>query len=326
MSTIVFEDRTVARAEGESVLDALLRAGASVPHSCKAGACQACMMEMVEGDAGPDAQAGLRPSYVARHLFLACQCRPAGDVSVRLPGPGQDCAAVLRSVAPLAADVDAVVLEIEDDPAAYRAGQYVTLIRPEDGLARSYSIANLPDRDGVLELHVRRFPGGRMSGWLHDLPPGAPLRLRGPAGDCVYDSGAPEAPLLLAGTGTGLAPLLGVARDALRCGHAGPIRLFHGARDADGLYLADALRALAGDHANLDCRFSVLGLTEDDGDMLAGSIADRAQEALRQLGPALANVYFCGAPDLVKDLKMKAFIAGVPSKAIHSDPFLPPAD
>ena len=106
----------------------------------------------------------------------------------------------------------------------YQPGQYVQLRRP-DGLARSYSLASLP-REGWLELHVRRVTDGRMSSWIFDeLHVGGRLELRGPFGDCHYEPGRPEQPLLLAGLGTGLAPLYGIARDALESGHTGPVQL-----------------------------------------------------------------------------------------------------
>ena len=144
-----------------------------------------------------------------------------------------------------------------EGPFDYRAGQYLTLLRG-DGLARSYSLASLPGEE-ALELHVRLLPGGEMSGWLGtQARPGEAVRIQGPVGECFYVPGQPEQPLLLAGTGTGLAPLYGVVRDALAEGHTGPIWLFHGARERRGLYLVEALRELASRHPNLHYRPSVL--------------------------------------------------------------------
>lgn len=133
---------------------------------------------------------------------------------------------------------------VVDPSFAYEPGQFLTLLRG-DGLARSYSIASQPD-DEHLELHVRLVPGGAMSGWLASPEAlGAALQVRGPSGSCFYVKGRPEQPLLLAGTGTGLAPLWAIARAALAAGHTGPIRLFHGARSAAGLYFIDELSDLA---------------------------------------------------------------------------------
>ena len=51
------------------------------------------------------------------------------------------------------------------------------LVTVLQGLTRSYSLASLP-REGTLELHVRRIPGGSMSGWLFDrAKPGDAVQL-----------------------------------------------------------------------------------------------------------------------------------------------------
>ena len=129
-----------------------------------------------------------------------------------------------------------------DAPISFRPGQYVTIMRED--LARSYSIASLPE-EGELELHVRRISGGKMSGWLHDeASAGERVTVLGPSGECFYVPGKEDQPMLLVGTGTGLAPLYGILRDALRQGHRGPIHLFHGALHKGGLYLVDELRRL----------------------------------------------------------------------------------
>src|SRR5690606_19607121 len=100
---------------------------------------------------------------------------------------------------------------------------------------------------------------------------------------------------------------------------------FHGGLTPDALYAADALRALAADHGNLDVRFSALTLPQDAGDIAAGNIVDHVMAALPALDLKRTQAFFCGAPDLVAALKKKAFLAGIGSRAIHADPFLPSA-
>ncbi|NOK23451.1 2Fe-2S iron-sulfur cluster-binding protein, partial [Corallococcus carmarthensis] len=243
---------------GETVLDGLLRQGVHVPHACRAGACQSCLMRATSGPVPEAAQVGLKDTLRARGYFLACACRPQEGTALEVAGASElRVPARVVDLESLSGDVLAVRLEVET-PLDYRAGQYVTVVRA-DGLARSYSLASLP-REGRLELHVRLVPGGAMSGWFaRDVRPGERVHVQGPAGDCFYVPGQPEAPLLLAGTGTGLAPLYGILRDALEEGHTGPIHLFHGALEPRGLYLVDALRALAGRHPNLHYRPCVLG-------------------------------------------------------------------
>ncbi|WP_426755529.1 2Fe-2S iron-sulfur cluster-binding protein [Myxococcus sp. Y35] len=303
---------------GESVLDALLRQGVSVPNACRAGACQSCLMRAVAGPVPEAAQAGLKETLRAQGYFLACTCRPpegtvlevTGAEALRVP-------ARIATLTPLSPSVLRVRLET-DSPLSYRAGQYLSLIR-SDGLTRSYSLASLP-REDALELHVRLLSGGAMSGWLaHDARPGDRLQVQGPVGSCFYVPGRPEQPLLLAGTGTGLAPLYGIVRDALEAGHAGPIWLFHGARTPEGLYLTDALRALAEQHPQLHYRPCVLeGGTRD--------VAEGALDVLIRAEcprPVGWRAWLCGDGPLVLSLRKKLFLAGLSLKELHVDAFLP---
>jgi len=49
MPTITFDNRSYTLTPGETVLDGLTRNGVSIPHSCKAGACQSCLMRATAG-------------------------------------------------------------------------------------------------------------------------------------------------------------------------------------------------------------------------------------------------------------------------------------
>lgn len=201
---------------------------------------------------------------------------------------------------------------------SYRAGQFVNLSRA-DGLTRSYSLASLP-REECLELHVREVPHGRMSAWLcRELRPGDVLSLRGPAGECFYTAENQEQPLVLAGTGTGLAPLYGIVRDALSQGHQGPIELLHGARDEAGLYYEEELRALAAKHANLRYTRCVL-----QGEAREGLEVGELPKLVKAHVPNAKGwrAYLCGDPNLVKSLKRALFLGGASLQEIFADPFV----
>ncbi|MFO0610835.1 MAG: 2Fe-2S iron-sulfur cluster binding domain-containing protein [Polyangiales bacterium] len=321
MPTLTWQGRALALDAGETVLDVLDRAGERVASSCRVGACQSCLVRARGGAPPAGAQKGLRPALAEQGYFLACQARPDNDLEA---APADDLprvrAAVVRVERP-AADVARIFLAPEA-PFAYRAGQFVHVARA-DGLTRPYSLAGVPD-DAHLELHVRRAPGGAMSGYLCDaLAPGDVLTLRGPAGSCCYENGRPSQPLVLAGTGTGLAPLLGVARDALARGHEGPITLLHGAVTAAGLYADDVLTALAARHPTL--RYAPSVLDAPPGDPRGGAIRERLGRALRE-APG-ARVFLCGPPETVGPMQRDAFLGGVKLRDLLVDAFVtaPPA-
>jgi NAD(P)H-flavin reductase/ferredoxin len=324
MFKVEFSGQELTLLAGESVLDGLLRHGIPVPHSCKAGVCHSCMMQAPNQTVPARAQAGLKDSLKAQGYFLACVCHPQNMLSIRTPGADAQVHATIASVSPLSDTVVRVRLAISSQ-LEYRAGQFVTLLR-EDGLARSYSLASLP-AEGALELHVRKVQGGAMSSWLYDdARAQTTMRIQGPSGQCFYIPGNPDQPLLLAGTGTGLAPLYGIVRDALSQGHKGPIRLFHGAVDPSGLYLVDELRALSRRHAHVEYVPSVLKIGPAAADAFPMEVGALDATVLSRC-PSLQGWkgYLCGDPALVNQLRKKLFIAGMPSRHIYADPFVPSA-
>jgi len=315
-----FEGRDYELNSGESVLDCLDRHQAGVASFCRNGVCQTCLLRSEEGAVPAAAQQGLKETWKAQGWFLSCMCRPAADMRVtRCEGAGQHVARVLE-VHSLSARVLRVRLT---RPAGfdYAAGQFIQLSRPADGLMRPYSLASTPD-EPFLELHVARLADGRFSGWLAGAQ-GEEVTLRGPFGECFYVHEPVARPLLLVGTGTGLAPLYGVLRTAIAAGHAAAMRLIHGAADAEGLYLWSALRALAGTHRQLECSASV-----QDGKVEHGMSSEPLQALVRNCDLPLADarIYVCGNPDFVRGLRKQLYLAGTPLARIHADPFLPPAD
>lgn len=320
MPRITFDGKSYTLNGGETVLEGLLRQGAALTYSCKAGVCRSCMVRARSGEIPPAAQAGLKESWKARGYLMACVCVPPDDLELVAAGEELRTAAAITALKPLSHDVMEARLACRA-PIDFRAGQYVTVVR-SDGLARSYSIASLP-QDGELELHVRRIAQGKMSSWFHEeARPGDEVTLLGPSGECFYVAGREDQPLLLAGTGTGLAPLYGIVRDSLRSGHRGPVHLFHGALHDRGLYLVDELRELSKRYANFRYTPSVLNGT-GSGEIAVGPIdrviADHVPDASGWRG------FVCGDPNLVRDLKKTLFLSGMASRDIHSDAFVPAA-
>jgi CDP-4-dehydro-6-deoxyglucose reductase, E3 len=296
---------------GESVLDGLLRAGVPIPNACRAGACGSCMLRTLVGEIPAKAQLGLKPTWKDRAYFLACVCHPTSDMEVAAVGDDVEVAARIVDTGFIGGNVLRVRIGL-DAPFAFRGGQYLTLLRP-DRVARSYSIASLPE-DGYIELHVRLLPGGRMSDWLRNVRSGQSVRVLGPSGDCFYSGDDRDQPLLLVGTGTGLAPLYAILRDALRADHQGPIHLFHGAVREDGLYMQAELQAMAEAHPNLCYTPTLLAL---DG---------RIDEVVARQGPAKnSRAYLCGDPTVVNALRKQLYLGGLPLSNIQADAFLPAA-
>lgn len=318
MAKLHYNNQTFSSDDGESVLDCLLRHNIDYPHSCRSGICQACLMKITEGPIDSKWQQDLPDTLKSQGYFLACQAQPSVDLRL-MSADASECEqkAEILAITPLTYNVIKVKLSAEnlDD---WLAGQYLNLVNPQ-GVCRSYSIANIPQIDGFIELHIKLQKQGAMSQWFAEKAnTEGVVSIRGPFGKCYYfNPDNLSFDMLLAGTGTGLAPLIGIIKSALNKGHQGKITLLHGGLQDDDIYYVDEIKSLSSLHQNFAYFPCVL---KSEGQYPQANIT-------QQLLPHLSNisntqVYVCGPSDMTKTLKTKAFLAGIPSAKIYSDAFI----
>ncbi|ATY13426.1 oxidoreductase [Amycolatopsis sp. AA4] len=324
--------REVLCEDDQPMLDAFLRAGVWMPNSCNQGTCGTCKLRVVDGavDHRDSPADTLTEDERAAGLALACQARLRSDVVVETTGGGRathplrDLAATVREIRDIARDTRRLRLGLPE-PLAFHAGQYVELTVPGAGVRRQYSLVNTADEDKVLELHVRLVPGGAATEqWIFaGLAVGDQVQVTGPLGDFFLpppdeDDGGPMA---LIGGGTGLAPLIGLARTALRRDPARKVLLYHGVRGAADLYDLDLMADLAGSYPG----FSFLPVLSDepDGTHRTGFPTDRFLEDV----PSARgwSGWLCGPPPMV-EAGVKAFKRRrMAPRRIHRENFTPAA-
>jgi len=318
MPTISFEGQDFFCAEDETILECMTRHGVLLPSSCQSGACQTCMIRALEGRPPAASQNGLKDTLKEQNFFLACICKPEEDMTIGLSSISPSHTVVVVEKVLLNESVVRIRL-LKPADFTYKAGQFINLQRPSDELTRSYSLASVPG-DDFLELHIKRVPDGQMSGWVFDtLQADDEVKFFGPAGDCFYVAGKPEQPLLLIGTGTGLAPLYGILRDVLSQGHTGPVHLFHASLAASGLYLERELRDFTAQYPHFTYTPCVMHGDMPEGGR-QGNIADIPAQMLGSF--AGYRVFICGDPPIVNALRQKSFLGGASMQDIFSDPFV----
>lgn len=300
-------------APASNLLDALLQAGVALPFSCRSGSCHACLVRCLRGeplDAKPEA---LDAQRRAQGWRLACQCRVTEDLAVEVFDPSHDgLPARVEACDWLSPSVLRLRL-VPERPLRYRAGQHLVLWSAE-GVARPYSLASLPGEDPWLEFHLDCRQGGVFSEAARQLRVGAELRLGELRGGALhYDPDWQARPLLLLAAGTGLAPLYGVLREALRQEHRGAIRLIHLAAGGDEHYLAGPLSALAERHPQLQVTFWSAA-------ELPAALADL------QLVSRQTLALLCGHPASVDTFARRLYLAGLPRNQMFADLFLPRVD
>lgn len=319
MIRLTIEENSYACRPEESVLDVLLRENINISYACRKGTCHSCMARSLDTASPRLAQAGLKDTLKKQNHFLACQCYPKRDMTIKLPDQS-DFYAMGTVIVNKSLNRNTILLIITiKEVYEFKAGQFVNLQRA-DGLTRSYSIANIPRESNTLEFHIRRLHGGRFSEWVHtELKSGDSLAVSEPRGHCFYLPERKEQGMLLVGTGTGLAPLAGILTDALACGHSGPIRLFHGSREIGDLYRIDEMRELARRHKNFSYTPCVSSCPAPEG-FTNGRASDVALASIPDLKGW--RIFLCGHPEMVNQTKKMAFLKGASLADIYFDAFL----
>lgn len=194
-------------------------------------------------------------------------------------------------------------------PLRYSAGQHQVLWTAS-GIARPYSLASLPGEDAFLEYHIDCGLPGAFRDAARQLQIGDDMRLGELRGGALrYDPDWQDKPLLLLAAGTGLGPLWGVLREALRQEHQGSIRLIHLARDSQAHYLADELLALAERHPQVLVQ------------LITTQTLQTTLAELRLLSRH-AMALLCGSADSVEMFAKRLYLAGLPRNQLLADVFV----
>ena len=194
--------------------------------------------------------------------------------------------------------VKTLVLDLEGWP-GHRAGQHVDVrLTAEDGYQaeRSYSIASAPDGDR-LELTVELIEDGEVSPWLtEEARPGDVMELRGPVGGYFVWDPDPGGPVLLAGGGSGVVPLMAMARRRAAAGDEVPTRLLYSARSRDDVIYRDELERLEGGGLEV-----ALTLTRSQPEGWTGYSRRVDAELLAEVAPPdFALAFVCGPTPFVE--------------------------
>ena len=302
---IIPHERSLSVPEDLPVLTAAQQAGMPLPHSCRSGRCGSCRARLLSGrveySAGPPP--GLSAQETRQGYVLLCQALARSDlvVEARLPEGAAAALTEIRTLParivrrePLAADVLRLLLRVPaQESLEFLAGQHLDLLLP-GGLRRSYSVANAPQTGSELELHVRQVPGGVFSeALLSGLREGALLRIEGPLGRFIYQSGA-EPVIFIAG-GTGFAPIKAMLGQAL-AGAPRELHLYWGAADTAGLYEEALVRDWAGRDTRLKVH-TVLSAAAARGPHRAGWVHEAVLADHASLAPFA--VYAAGPPAMI---------------------------
>jgi toluene monooxygenase electron transfer component len=321
-------------AAADTLLRAGLRAGLGMPYECNSGACGTCKVELLEGQVTslrPDAP-GLSERDRAKNRVLACQARPGSDCTIKVRLREENVPlhrparfhAVLAGFRDLTHDMREFRFRAAGAP-GFLPGQYALFYLPGLEAPRTYSMSNVDDGSGEWHFVVRRVPGGSGTGTLFDqVPVGTTISLDGPYGLAWLRPDSPRDIVLVAG-GSGLAPVLSLARGAVRepkLAQRG-IHVFFGARTRRDLCGLAELEALPGFGTRITFE-AVLSEPEADSTEPWNGPTGFVHERVRQfIGERWAELeyYFAGPPLMAQAMQQMLIERRVPYPQVHFDSF-----
>jgi len=254
--------QTIEIEDGQTILDAALRAGIYLPHACCHGLCATCKVQVVDGEVehGPVSSFALMDFERDEQKCLACCATAQSDLVIEAdieddPDaenlPVRDFDGVVTRIETLTPTIKGVWIKLVDAAGIrFQAGQYVNLELPDGIGRRAFSIASAPSQAGEIELNIRIVPGGQGTGYVHErMKVGEQTRVSGPYGRFFVKKSA-RVPVIFMAGGSGLSSPRSMILDLLGEGFDLPITLVYGQRTLEELYYHEEFLALAEAHPN----------------------------------------------------------------------------
>ncbi len=216
---------------------------------------------------------------------------------------------------------------------SYKPGQFITLDLTINGQAinRCYTLSSTPTRPHLISITTKRFASGIVSPWLHDtLKPGVEVRAMGPMGEfnCV-DHASPNGKYLLLSAGSGITPLMSMARSFHDLALETDVLFLHSARSPSDIIFRDELAIMARSPG-----FRAVPICEQDSpfESWTGLRGRINQPMLEAVAPDFLEreVFACGPAPYMAGVRAMLRQAGFDMARYHEESFnfddLAPAD
>ncbi|MBI5892001.1 MAG: CDP-6-deoxy-delta-3,4-glucoseen reductase [Nitrosomonadales bacterium] len=323
-TTIHPSNHTFPNDASETILEAALEHGYTLPYSCRDGACGACKGKVLQGlvDHGKAQAFALSEEEKAAGMALFCCAKPLSDLVVESHEVTSAQEIVVKTLpcrvekmVRLTGDVMALYLKLPaNERMQFLAGQYIDILQKE-GKPRSFSLANAPHDDALLELHVRNIPGGTFTQHVFNaMKERDILRIKGPLGNFFLHEDSPK-PIVFVASGTGFAPVKAIIEHALHIGFQREMHFYWGVRLQSDLYMLDKVKAWEAQGIKF-----VPVVSDEPWSGRTGLVHQAVLDDFKDLSGHA--VYSCGAPVMVEATHREFTTRrGLPNDAFYSDAF-----
>ena len=328
--------QTIDIEEGQTILDAALRAGIYLPHACCHGLCATRKVQVADGEVehGEASSFALMDFERDEGKCLACCATPQGDLVIEAeidedPDaenlPVQDYDGTVTRIETLTPTIKGVWIRL-DAPIRFQAGQYVNLELPGGIGSRAFSIASPPSVSGEVELNIRIVPGGQGTTYVHDtMRAGERVRITGPYGRFFVKKSA-HVPVLFMAGGSGLSSPRSMILDLLAEGFDRPITLVYGQRSREELYYHDDFVALAERHPNFRYVPALSHEPEASGWTGFRGFVHEAAKAAFDNDFRGHKAYLCGPPLMIEACISTLMQGRLFERDIYTEKFISAAD
>ncbi|POP54491.1 NADH:ubiquinone reductase (Na(+)-transporting) subunit F [Zhongshania marina] len=327
---------TIEVDEGQTILDAALRAGIYLPHACCHGLCATCKVQVIEGDIehGDASPFALMDFERDEGKILACCATLESDISIEAdideePDaeiiPVQDYQGKVSKIESLTPTIIGVWIKLEK-PIHFQAGQYINLNIPGSDITRPFSLANKPSENFEIELNIRIVPGGVGTTYIHErLKVGDQIGFSGPYGR-FFVRKSNNKPIIFMAGGSGLSSPLSMILDLFENQFTQSITLVYGQRNKEELYYHSIFLDMADRYPNFNY---VPALSDENSDSAwdgyRGFVHEAAQEYFKNNFSG-HNAYLCGPPLMIDSCITTLMQGQLFEKDIYLEKFISAAD
>lgn len=314
--TIQPSGHVLSAQSGETVLQAALREGFPLPYGCRNGACGTCKGKIIQGtvDFGSHNEDTLTELEKRAGMALFCCASPLSDLVIECREIGaikdikvKTLPCRVNKLERVAPNVMVISLKLPtNERLQFLAGQYIDIFM-KNGKRRSFSLANAPHDDELLQLHVRNYPGGTFAEHVFThMKERDILRFEGPLGTFFLREDS-DKPIIFVASGTGFAPVKSILEHTFYVrnlrGSERQMVLYWGNRTKADLYMADLAGSWQEEHDNFTF-IPVLSeaLPADNWNGRTGLVHQAVLQDFDDL--AGYQVYACGAPAMVEAAHM----------------------
>jgi ring-1,2-phenylacetyl-CoA epoxidase subunit PaaE len=212
----------------------------------------------------------------------------------------------------------------------YKPGQFLTLIVPVNGKSerRAYSLSSAPNLDETLAVTIKRVPQGIVSNYLNDyLKVGDTIDIMEPMGNFMLEVDRNlQRHIVLFGCGSGVTPLMSIAKSVLNFEQGSTVSLIYGNRSLDSVIFAAKLEEM---QKKFGSRFNVVHVLSRPADSWNGhkgridkAMAINIINLLPKFEVSKTEYYMCGPEGMMDEVQVALAQLKVPKERVHRESFV----